>query len=209
MKTYTKLFIPFIYVGVIAFMSLVTLVVVNGIKSYLKENVNYKYTLDGVFEGDVVPVIKTETDSIVRPYIESKVKVSRYFYDYESDNQRQEESLISYENIYMQNTGVDYSCEEEFDVVSVLDGEVIGIEDSELYGKILTIKHSDNLTTVYSNVDNILVTVGYKVSQGEIIGVSAKTDISNNIPMLHFEVIHKGEYMDPENLYTLKVSEIQ
>ena len=209
MKTYTKLFIPFIYVGVIAFMSLITLVVVNGINSYLKENVDYKYTLDGVFEDDVVPVIKTETDSIVRPYIESNVKVSRYFYDYESNTDRQEESLIMYENIYMQNTGVDYSCEEEFDVVSVLDGEVIGIEDSELYGKILTIKHNDNLTTVYSNIDNVLVSVGYKVSQGEIIGVSAKTDISNNVSMLHFEVIHKGEYMDPENLYTLKVSEIQ
>ena len=81
MKTYTKLFIPFIYVGVIAFMSLITLVVVNGINSYLKENVDYKYTLDGVFEDDVVPVIKTETDSIVRPYIESNVKVTRYFYD--------------------------------------------------------------------------------------------------------------------------------
>lgn len=209
MKTYTKLFIPFLYVGVITFMSLITLVIVNGVNSYLKENIDYKYTLDGVFEDDIVPVIKTETDSIVRPYIESSVKVSKYFYDYESNTERQEDSLIMYENIYMQNTGVDYSCEEEFDVVSVLDGEVIGIEDSEIYGKILTIKHSDNLTTVYSNIDNVLVSVGYKVSQGEIIAVSGKTEISNNSPMLHFEVIHKGEYMDPENLYTLKVSEIQ
>lgn len=209
MKTYTKLFIPFIYVGVIAFMVMITMVVVNGVSSYLKENVDYKFTLDNVFEDDIVPVIKTESDSIVRPYIDSNVKVGKYFYDYESNNEKQEQSLILYENIYMQNTGVEYICEDEFDVVSVMDGEVIGVEDSEIYGKIVTIKHSDSLSTIYSNVDNILVSVGSMVSQGEIIAISTKTELSNNNAMLHFEVIHNGDYMDPENLYTLKVSEIQ
>lgn len=209
MKTYTKLFIPFIYVGVVTFMVMITMIVVNGISSYLKESADYKYTLDGVFEEDIVPVLKTETDAIVRPYIDSNVKVGKYFYDYESSNDRQEESLILYENIYMQNTGVDYICEDDFDIVSVLDGEVIGIEDSDVYGKILTIKHNDNLTTVYSNVSDILVSVGSKVSQGEIIASSSKSVLSKNDSMMHFEVIHKGDYMDPENLYTLKVSDIQ
>ena len=36
-----------------------------------------------------------------------------------------------------------------------------------------------------------------------------KSDISNNNSMLHFEILYKGEYIDPENLYTIKVSEIQ
>ena len=209
MKTYTKLFLPFIYMGVIIFMVLISLVVFNGIGSYLKENVNYRYTLDGVFEDDIVPVMKTDSEFIVRPYIDSNVKVGKYFYDYESNIEHQEESLILYENIYMQNTGVDYISDDDFDIVSVLDGEVISIEDSELYGKILTIKHSDTLCTVYSNIDNILVDIGSIVSQGEIIASSTKTEISNNNSMLHFEVIHNGDYMDPENLYTLKVSDIQ
>lgn len=209
MKTYTKLFLPFIYIGVIIFMVLISLVVFNGIGSYLKENVNYRYTLDGVFEDDIVPVMKTDSEFIVRPYIDSNVKVGKYFYDYESNIEHQEESLILYENIYMQNTGVDYISDDDFDIVSVLDGEVISIEDSELYGKILTIKHSDTLCTVYSNIDNILVDIGSIVSQGEIIASSTKTEISNNNSMLHFEVIHNGDYMDPENLYTLKVSDIQ
>ncbi len=209
MKTYTKLFIPFIYVGVISFMVMITMIVVNGVSSYLKDKVEYKYTLDGVFEDDIVPVIKTESDYIVRPYIDSNVKVGKYFYDYESSNDRQEDSLILYENIYMQNTGVDYISSEEFDVVAVLDGEVIGIEDSDIYGKILTIKHNDNLITTYSNISNILVSVENSISQGEIIATSCKSAISNNDAMLHFEVIHKGDYIDPENLYTLSVSDIQ
>ena len=209
MKTYTKLFIPFIYVGVITFMVMISLVVVNGVKAYLKEEVNYKYTLDNVFEDDIIPVIKTETDSIVRPYIDSEVKIGKYFYDYESENSRQEESLIIYEDIYMQNTGVNYVNEEDFDVVAVLDGEVIGIEDDEIYGKVVTIQHNDNLVTTYSNITDVIVNVGYKVTQGEIIATSSVSSLSNNKSMLHFEVIHKGDYMDPENLYTLKVSDIQ
>ena len=79
------------------------------------------------FEGEIIPVMKSESDMIIRPYIDENVKVGRYFYDYESDNNKQENSLILYENIYMQNTGVDYINNSDFDVVSILDGEVITV----------------------------------------------------------------------------------
>jgi murein DD-endopeptidase MepM/ murein hydrolase activator NlpD len=190
-------------------MVMITMIVVNGINSYLKEKVDYEYTLDRVFEDDIVPVIKTETESIVRPYIDSNVKVGKYFYDYESDGNKQQNSLIMYENIYMQNTGVDYINSVDFDIVSILDGEVISIEDSEIYGKIVSIKHNDNLISVYSNITDINLSVGYKVSQGEIIASSMKSKVSEDNSMLHFEISYKGNYIDPENLYTIKVSEIQ
>ena len=41
--------------------------------------------------------------------------------------------------------------------------------------RVNSIKHNDNLISVYSNVTNINVSVGYKVSQGEIIASSVKT----------------------------------
>ena len=209
MKKYIKYFIPSIYIVVVSFMVIVSVLVVNGVKKYVSDDVKYKYTLDGVFEGDIIPVMKNENDIVIRPYIDENVKVGRYFYDYESDNSKQQNSLIIYENIYMQNTGVDYIKGEDFDVVSILDGEVISIEDSEIYGKIVSIKHNDNLVSIYSNVTDINVSLGYKVSQGEIIASSMKSDISENNSMLHFEITYKGNYIDPENLYTIKVSEIQ
>ena len=46
-------------------------------------------------------------------------------YDYESNNQKQEDSLIYFENTYLQNTGVDYVNSESFDVVSVWKKSVI------------------------------------------------------------------------------------
>lgn len=209
MKDYVKIAIPFVYVGIVVFMVIISITLLNGVKNYIKEDAIYKYALENVFEDDVVPVMKTETENIVRPYIESNVKIGKYFYDYEGDENRQNDSIIYYKDTYMQNTGVNYINDEAFDVVSVLNGEVIGIEDNDVYGKIVTIKHNDNLITTYSNIEDVVVDMGYNVSQGEIIGTSSISEISDNKNMLHFEVIYKGEYMDPENLYTLKVSDVQ
>ncbi len=209
MKDYVKIAIPFVYVGIIVFMVLISVFLINGVKNYIKEDAIYKYALDNVFDEDVFPVMKVETENIVRPYIESNVQIGKYFYDYEGTDDKQKDSIIYYKDTYMQNTGVNYIHDESFDVVSVLNGEVIGIEDNDIYGKIVTIKHNDNLITTYSNIDDVVVDMGYNVSQGEIIGTSKISEISENKNMLHFEVIYKGEYMDPENLYTLKVSEVQ
>jgi stage II sporulation protein Q len=209
MKDYIKIAVPIIYVGVVVFMVMISITILNGIKSFVREDSLYKYSLKNVFEDDILPVMKVESENIVRPYIDSNVKVGKYFYDYEGSEDKQKDSLIYYKDTYMQNTGVNYINEESFDVVSVLNGEVIGIEDNEVYGKVVTVKHNDNLITTYSNIDDVTIKVGYSVSQGEIIGISNVSEISENKNMLHFEVIYKGEYMDPENLYTLKVSDVQ
>ena len=209
MKKYINYFIPIIYVGVVLIVAFFTLNITDGVKKYLNESDMYSYALDGVFDGEVFAVMKKEEDTIIRPYVDENVKVGRYFYDYEADSKKQENSLILYNNIYMQNTGVDYVSDESFDVVAILSGEIISVEDNDVYGRVISVRHNDNLISVYSNVDNSSFDIGYKVSQGEILGSSKVSEISDDKYMLHFEVMHKGNYIDPENLYTINVSEIQ
>lgn len=210
MKKYSKIIIPSIYVGVIGVMVVSCLLVVSGIKNFLNERKDYDYTLDKVFIKDTIPVSKNESNMIVKPYTNDKVKVYSYFYDFEGDSKKQLDSLIYYENTYMQNNGVDYSNDEDFDVVSILDGEVISIEDNAIYGKVVTIKHNDNLKSVYSNVKNVLVNVGYKISQGEIFASSDAYKVDTKVKsLLHFEVYYKDNAIDPENLYTMSVSDLK
>ena len=210
MNKYSKILLPTFYIGIIAVMVLCATLVVSGVKTYLTNREEMKFTIDNVFDEDTTPVVKTETNTIVKPYIAESVKVGRYFYDFESDEKKQENSLILYEDTYMQNNGVDYVDNKNFDVVAILDGEVISIEDSEVYGKVVTIKHNDNLKSVYSNVDGVLVSVGYKVHQGEIFAMSAKPKLKSDYEsMLHFEVFYKESAIDPENMYTLSVSDFQ
>lgn len=210
MNKYSKILLPTFYIGIIAVMVLCATLVVSGVKTYLTNREEMKFTIDNVFDEDTKPVVKTETDTIVKPYIAESVKVGRYFYDFESDEKKQEKSLILYEDTYMQNNGVDYVDSKNFDIVAILDGEVISIEDSEVYGKVVTIKHNDNLKSVYSNVDGVLVSIGYKVHQGEIFAMSAKPKLQSDYEsMLHFEVFYKESAIDPENMYTLSVSDFQ
>ena len=210
MKKYSKIIIPSIYVGVIGVMVVSCLLVVSGVKNFLNERKDYDYTLDKVFIRDTIPVSKNENNMIIKPYTNDKVKVYSYFYDFEGDTKKQLDSLIYYENTYMQNNGVDYSNDEEFDVVSILDGEVISIEDNAIYGKVVTIKHNDNLKSVYSNVKNVLVNVGYKISQGEIFASSDTYKVDTKVKsLLHFEVYYKDNAIDPENLYTMSVSDLK
>lgn len=210
MGKYSKFVITVLYLGVVIFMVAITSLVVYGVKKYVIEPVDYNYALDDVFNNDVIPVMKTQSELIIRPYISDSVKVGKYFYDYEDNTEKQKDSIIFYENTYLQNTGVDYVSDDVFEIVSVLDGEVIGIEEDSIYGSVITIKHNDNLITSYSNLQEILVNVGYKVSQGEIIAKSTVSKVDNSVKsLLHFEVLYKGNYIDPENLYTLKVSELQ
>ena len=210
MKKYSKIIIPSIYVGVIGVMVVSCLLVVSGVKNFLNERKDYDYTLDKVFIKDTIPVSKNENNMIIKPYTNDKVKVHYYFYDFEGDTKKQLDSLIYYENTYMQNNGVDYSNDEEFDVVSILDGEVISIEDNAIYGKVVTIKHNDNLKSVYSNVKNVLVNVGYKISQGEIFASSDTYKVDTKVKsLLQFEVYYKDNAIDPENLYTMSVSDLK
>ena len=208
----SKILLPTIYLGIIAVMVMSVILVLSGIQTYLNESPLYQYTLDGVFNENVMPVVKQEThiETVIRPYLSDKVKVGRYFYDFESENTKQEQSLILYGDTYMQNNGVDYVSDDKFDVVSILKGEVISIEDSEIYGKILKIKHNDNLISVYSNIKDILVSVGYTASQGEIIASADRSKLDNeDKSMLHFEIYYKGNVVDPESLYTMSVSELE
>ncbi len=207
MDKLSKYLLPTFYIGIIGVMIMCVLLVISGVKSFLVEKPNYSFSVEDVFTSDILPVIKSESNQIIKPYISDSVKVGTSFYDYKAGFKDQESSLIYYKGSYIQNNGVDYVGDDEFDVVSVLDGEVIGIEDNEVYGKILTIKHNDNLITKYCNVDNILVNVGYKVSQGEIIASSNKSIISN-LESLHFEIIYKNEYINPESVYTMNVNEL-
>lgn len=207
MKNYSKILIPSFLVCAVGIMIVSIVLVVNGIKNYASEKSNFDYTLDEVFDGDISPVSKVQNNSIIKPFISTDVKVDKYFYDFEDESDKQEDSIVYYENTYMQNTGVDYTDTDEFDIVSVLDGEIISIENKEYYGKTITIKHNDNLTTVYSSVDNILPNVGYKVSQGEIIASSKLIDDEKSL--FHFEVYYKGNLIDPEEIYTLSVSELK
>lgn len=175
---------------------------------YSNESLSYVYR--GLID-DAVPVISTtKNKKIIMPYQDETVKIIKNFYDKDSDNITQENSLILYENTYMPNTGIMYGSDNVFDVLAVLDGTIESVTTDDILGNIITIRHTNNLTTTYESLNNVDVIVGQAVNQGDIIGKSGtnKVDASASSMML-FEVNFNGNNINPSKIYNKEINELE
>ena len=146
---------------------------------------------------------------IIKPFINDKVTIAKSYYDYKAEADSQKNSIIYYENIYMQNSGVDYKLEEIFDVVSVLDGKVISVEDNDMMGTTVQIKHDNNLISVYQSLSNVKVKVDDTIIQGQVIAQSGESNINKDLGNhLHFELYHNGNIVNPEEYYNKSIEEL-
>ena len=176
-------------------------------KTVFKNKDDFIYTNDYIFDN-YLPVIKKE-EVLIKPFSSDNISIYKSFYDKDQSKEKQEKSLIYYENIYMQNSGVDYSSESEFNVVSTISGTVTNISEDKLLGKTIEIKNSNGITTTYQSLSEINVKKSDTVSQGQIIGKSGNcalySDIKNG---LHFELFINGTVVDPEAYYDKNLSEV-
>ena len=153
-----------------------------------------------VTDNEYIPVV-SQVATIMRPYLNGDVKINKTFYNYEDDASNQENSIIIYENTYMQNSGVDYRYTENFDIISILDGTVIEVTDNELLGKTIQIRHNNDLISIYQSLSEVIVKQDETVLRGQVIGKSGTCSIYSNDFNLHFELTYQGKNIDPEKNY--------
>lgn len=155
-----------------------------------------------------IPVVSTPAQ-IVRPYLDNTVTIAKSFYDYDGEATDQEKAIIFYENTYMQNSGVDYASENVFDVISVLDGTVISVEENDILGTTIEVRHSNDLISVYQSLSEVAVKKDDQIIQGQIIAKSGISNINKDMGNhLHFELYYKGKIVNPEEYYNKSVDEL-
>jgi len=64
------------------------------------------------------------------------------------------------------------------------------------YGLYVVIEHGNGYQTLYAHLSKVSVSVGERVSQGELIGYGGRTGYATG-PHLHFEVYVNGAVVDP------------
>lgn len=166
------------------------------------------YVMDSILEP-IVPVTNiTETLKFVRPYTSDKVKISKYFYEKDATNEEQERSLIYYENTYLQNSGVVYGSEEEFDVVAVFDGTVIDVKKDDILNNIIYVSHNSSLTTIYYGLKDVKVKPNDTITQNTVLGKSDKNKFCTDTNSMLFEVNYDGKVLNPESFYTMDINEL-
>ena len=172
-------------------------------------NGEYDYVSKGILDYEQNVKVVNNTEVIKRPYVDENVVVVKNFYDYQSDSDVQERSLIYYEGTYIQSTGVSYSKGEEFNVVSILPGKVKEIKEDTTLGNVVTIEHENGIISVYQSIKDICINEGDEVAQSQIIAKSSTSNISKELDNhLYFELIINGSNVDPESYYNKSVNEI-
>ena len=174
-----------------------------------KEDDNFEYVNRNVVSNNI-PVISENTDAtIIKPYTSEKVEIFKKFYDKDSTDDDKKNSLIYYNDTYMQNSGILYKSSENFDVISILDGEVIDVKTDEILGNVVEIKHSNNLISIYQGLSEVTVKKSQTIKSGEIIGKSGKLEFDEQIENgLLFELLKDSKYVNPLNYFDKKLNEI-
>lgn len=173
-----------------------------------EENYTNTFVTDSLIE-ETITVNDEMSHSIIKPFTSEKVQISKYYYQTTDDNEKQKNSLIKYQNIYMPNTGILYTSEENFDVISIADGKVTSIKEDEILGYIIEIEHTNNIVSIYQSVKDVVVVEGQEIYRGDKIAISGTNnleDSSNN--NLHFEVYKDGTLLNPETIYNIEIENI-
>lgn len=195
-----------IIVAVIGVIGLTTIISSSLFKSLTTDN--NSYVLRGIADT-YIPVINEVDNKIKEPIMGENISIEINFYEVNGTKEGQEKSLIKYDRTYMPSTGILYGSDKEFDCLSIAEGEVTSIDESEMFGSIVTVKHNNNLISKYSSLSSVNVKVGDTVNAGEVIGKSGQNKVSTSKSnMLMIELTLNGEYVNPTKYYNVSIDQI-
>ena len=169
---------------------------------------NIEYVDKEIVNDNIYIPVVVQTNIISKPYLNAEVTLSKSFYDSNAEAESQENSIIFYENTYMQNSGVDYKYKENFEVISILDGTVIEVTNNEILGTTIKIRHEKDLISTYQSLSQVNVKVDDTVVRGQVIGTSGTCSLYNTDSNLHFELIYQGKFVNPEEYYDKSTDEL-
>lgn len=101
--------------------------------------------------------------------------------------------------------GMDFSAAPGTDIYATGDGIVVKMGFDSNYGNTIEIDHGFGYRTRYAHLRDFRTRVGKKVIRGEVIGGVGNSGRSTG-PHLHYEVLVKGERVNPINYYFMDLS---
>lgn len=155
-------------------------------------------------------IVNPVPDKPLKPFNKDTVEISKSFYNQNDDGAKQQNSLIYYENTYMQNTGVLYTSEESFEVLASVDGTVKEVKDDEILGTVVVIEYNSKVLTTYYSLNDVKVKAGDTLKANDIIGNSGTNKLENESPnCLLFEVYINGNLTNPEEFFEMNLEDLK
>lgn len=199
-KVKLKLPIFFLFVMALVVLPVLTLKSVSNEPEELLDQ-----TMDEIIETEM-PVIN-EVVTIINPYTDQSVTIKKGYYESTADAETQVSSIVKHDNTYIQNTGIDYVCDNTFDVVAILNGVVIDVKDDDELGKSVEIRHDNGMISIYQSLSEVFVNKDDNISQGLVIGKSGENKLDKDLGNhLHFEIYDNGQSVNPLNYLNTQIT---
>lgn len=204
---YTMYFIAFALI-----LTSIYLMEMSSKRSFESEEIPNTYVSRSIFDHTISvisPNVVTE-NKVLKPYVDEKVEIKKNFYDASADEATQKNSIIYYENTYMQSSGIAYASSEAFNVVAVMKGTVTAVTQDDLLGNIIQITHENGLVSIYEGVSEVTVKVNDTVEAGTVIAKSGTSNLLKDLEnQLYFEMILEGKNVNPLLCFDRTLSEIK
>ncbi|MDE6407452.1 MAG: M23 family metallopeptidase [Anaeroplasmataceae bacterium] len=157
------------------------------------------------------PVIQQPKAKFAVP-VQGECEVVRIFFDLSLSDEELEAAIITVGGYFVESKGISYAKSDNsvFDVCSIYDGKVTSVEEDELDGVCVTIKHADDVISVYSSLSNVNVKVNDTVRVGQVIGKASTSlaDVEAGVHV-HLEVKVNNAYVNPTTVFGKELSEVQ
>ncbi|GGD00425.1 M23 family metallopeptidase [Pontibacillus salipaludis] len=211
-----KWFFPSVYLvaaaliltGVLVFQSMNT-----GVDNVQPEEGQQEGGIEYSYEDDnSVPVMDLKENLNMPVLNQDQAVIKTKFYDHDSSSEEKEQAIIQFNNKFYQSNGIDIAREdgESFDVVASATGTVTEVKEDALYGKYIEITHEDDIKTRYMSLGDVLVEVGAKVNQDDVIGTSGRSLAGQASGLhVHFEVRNGDQALNPEDYFFQPLSKLK
>lgn len=157
---------------------------------------------------ETAPVVVVKTFAL--PVI-GEFNVVRTFFDETYTNDQLVNAIISNDGYMVESKGMSYAKPDNsvFDVTAIYEGTVSNVLDDELYGVTVTIKHSDEVYSVYSSLSDVSLKINDTVSKGEVIGKASTSVLDEEAKVhVHLEILVNGNYVNPLNVYGKEINDL-
>jgi stage II sporulation protein Q len=202
--------LPAIYIASAAIILAAAMVVQNGFDDSANPA---KETETGKNFKEPAVEVNSKLENIKMPVADSEATViKKQFYDVNGTKEEQENALVSYNNRYEPNKGIDIAMKDgkTFDVVASLSGIVKNVKEDALLGNEITIEHDNGVVTHYQSVKDITVAVGDEVKQGQALAKAGQSLLNEEAGIhVHFEIRKDAVALNPHDWFEKQLSSIE
>ena len=143
--------------------------------------------------------------------VQGEYVVVRTFYDSSLSDEKLVSAIIVNGSYMIESKGISYAMSDNsvFKVSAIYDGTVISVEEDELYGTTVAIRHSDDVVSIYSSLSDVTLKVNDQVKTSDVIGKATTSLMDTEAGVhVHLEIKIDDEYVNPASVFGKELEEV-